>query len=157
MSEIDNPVVSTAPLDRRQLKRQYREAGPAMGVYAIRNLATGRVRVRASMNLEGSMQRDLFELRLKSHRDKELLEEWQRWGSEHFSFGVVDTLKRSDDPGFDPQGELASLLALWTEELRAGPPTALTPLTAPAAPGPRRPLPDPRADGPAKEPACRLC
>lgn len=151
MNDPDTSIESTAPVDKRLLKRQYREAGPAMGVYAIRNLATGRVRVRASMNVEGSMRRDRFELGLKAHRDKELLAEWQRWGAEHFSFAVVDTLKRRDDPRFDPGAELASLLALWTEELRADE----APL--PAAPGPGGSTPDLRGGGPKEERPCRPC
>jgi hypothetical protein len=137
--------------DKRLLKRQYREAGTAMGVYAIRNRATGRVRLRASMNLEGSMQRDRFELGLKAHRDKELLGEWQRWGAEHFSFDVVDTLKKRDDPAFDYRDELASLLALWTEELRAGPPATGS---APAAGGRRQPPPASVPAHPLEGPPC---
>jgi len=105
------------PIDKRLAKRQYREAGPAMGVYAIRNRASGRVVVRASLNLEGSMQRDRFELHLKRHRDPVLLAEWLRDGPESFDFEVVDRLKRRDEPGFDPRAELAALLTMWTEEL----------------------------------------
>jgi hypothetical protein len=60
-------------IDKRSLTRQYKETPPPMGVYVIRNLATGRVRVRASMNLEGAINRDRFELGLKSH----LLEPWR--------------------------------------------------------------------------------
>jgi len=40
-----------------------------------------------------------------------------RLGAESFSFEVIDTLKKRDDPAFDCKGELASLLAMWTEEL----------------------------------------
>lgn len=151
MNDRDPPAPPSALVDKRLLKRQYREAGPAMGVYAIRNLATGRVRVRASMNLEGSMQRDRFELGLKSHRDKELLGEWQRWGGEHFSFAVLDTLKRSDDPAFDPAAELATLLALWTDELRAGPSASSAAQARP------RPTPTRRADGADAGSPCRPC
>ncbi|MCW5634383.1 MAG: GIY-YIG nuclease family protein [Rubrivivax sp.] len=108
--------------DRRALKRQYREAGPAMGVYAIRNRASGRVVVRASLNLEGAMQRDRFELNLRGHRDKLLQAEWLRDGAGSFAFEVVDTLKKKPDdpPGHDYRDELAALLALWTEELADG-------------------------------------
>lgn len=114
-------MTDSSTTDRRLLKRQYRDAGPAMGVYVIRNRASGRIFVRASLNLAGAMQRDRFELGLKSHRDRDLLAEWLRWGAENFSFEIVDRLKKRDEPGFDHRDELAALLALWTEELGAAP------------------------------------
>ena len=112
-----DPRTNASTTQRRELTRQYKQAGPAMGVYAIRNLLTDHVYVRASLNLEGAMNRDRFELALKGHRDKRLLEDWWRFGAENFRFEVIDTIRKRDDPAFDYQGELATLLGLWTEEL----------------------------------------
>jgi hypothetical protein len=116
------PSHQAAPLaaDKRELKRRYREASPAMGVYVIRNRASGSTFVRASLNLEGAMQRDRFELNLNAHRDKRLLAEWQRDGADHFTFEIVDRLKKRDDPAFDYRDELEALLTLWTEEFARG-------------------------------------
>jgi hypothetical protein len=91
-----------------------------MGVYAIRNRANEVVLVGASLNVDGAMNRDRFELRNQTHRNKRLLEDWLRWGADGLRFEVIDTLKNRDDPAFDPQAELASLLALWREELGGG-------------------------------------
>lgn len=104
--------------DKRALTRQYKEAPPAGGVYVIRNLADPRrVYVGASLNLDGAMNRDRFELKLKGHRHPRLSEDWARCGAESFRFEVVDALKpRPDDPAFDPKAELAALFELWTEE-----------------------------------------
>lgn len=103
--------------NKRELKTQYREAGPPMGVYAIRNLVNHRIFVGASLNVEGALNRHRFELRMKAHRNKRLLEDWLRWGADSFCFEVIDTLKRRDDPAFNYTGELAALLAIWSEEL----------------------------------------
>lgn len=102
---------------RRELSRQYKETGPRMGVYAIRNGADEVVFVGASLNVDGAMNRDRFELRNRTHRNKRLLEDWLLWGSDGLRFEVIDTLKKRDDPAFNPRTELASLLALWREEL----------------------------------------
>ncbi|MGJ7541607.1 GIY-YIG nuclease family protein [Variovorax sp. LT1R16] len=102
---------------RRELSKQYKETGPRMGVYAIRNGAGKVVFVGASLNVDGAMNRDRFELKNKTHRNKRLLEDWLRWGADGLRFEVIDILKKRDDPAFDPQAELASLLALWREEL----------------------------------------
>ena len=105
---------------RRELSKQYKETGPRLGVYAIRNGANEVVLVGASLNVDGAMNRDRFELKNKTHRNKRLLEDWLRWGADGLRFEVIDTLKKRDDPAFDPQAELASLLALWREELDGG-------------------------------------
>jgi len=70
-------------------------------------------------DVEGTLNRHRFELDRKAHRNKLLLEDWLRDGAENFRFEIVDTVKPRDDPAFDPAGELAGLLALWTEELGA--------------------------------------
>lgn len=102
---------------RRELSKQYKETGPRMGLYAIRNRADKVLFVGASLNVDGAMNRDRFELKNKTHRNKRLREDWLRWGADGLRFEVIDILKRRDDPAFDPHAELASLLVLWREEL----------------------------------------
>jgi GIY-YIG catalytic domain len=102
---------------QRELTKQYKEAGPPMGVYAIRNLVNQRVLVGASLNVEGALNRHRFELRMKQHRNQRLLQDWLRDGADNFRFEVIDTLKKRDDPAFDCKSELATLLAMWSEEL----------------------------------------
>lgn len=106
-----------SPASTRELTRRYKESHPPMGVYVIRNVATGRVFVRASLNLDGAMNRDRFELGLKQHRHRVLMDEWLRYGAENFRFEVIDTIKKREDPAFDYQAELDAMLALWAEEL----------------------------------------
>jgi hypothetical protein len=101
----------------RELTRQYKQSGPTVGVYAIRNVVNRRLFVGASLNVEGALNRTRFELGLKSHANKALLADWLQFGSENFRFEVVDTVKKQDDPAFDPRDELESLLAMWREEL----------------------------------------
>lgn len=102
---------------KRALTRRYKETPPPMGVYVIRNLATGHTHLNASLNLDGAMNRDRFELGLKRHRNKCLQDDWTRLGAENFRFEVIDTLKPRDEPGADYKTELAALLAMWREEL----------------------------------------
>lgn len=103
---------------RSELKRQYKEAPPPMGVWAIRNLTTGRVVVAASMNVHAAINRARFELARAAHRDKLLQHAWTADASA-IHFEVMDTLKLREDPAFDYRAELAGMLALWREELCA--------------------------------------
>jgi hypothetical protein len=114
------PVPSKAAA-QRELRRRYKEDPPTAGVYAIRNLANGRLLVGGSANPEGALHRHRFELQLGGHRDPLLQQDWKQFGADAFTFEVVDRLKKNADPAFDARAELAGLLALWRTELGAGP------------------------------------
>lgn len=102
---------------RRELTRQYKQAFPAMGIYALRCDAAGLLRVGSSRHLDGIFNRLRFELMRGAHRDRALQSAWNTHGAEAFRFEVVDRVKERDDPEFDYDAELATLLALWEAEL----------------------------------------
>jgi hypothetical protein len=102
---------------QRALKQSYRDNPVPSGVFAIRHLATGRVLLGASANLDGALNRHRFELRMGGHRNRALQADWLAGGEAAFSFEVVDTVKaRPDDPSFDREAELAVLFELWSHE-----------------------------------------
>lgn len=102
---------------RKELTRQYKQADPPVGVYAIRNLADGRTYVGGSMNVQGAMNRARFELQLKGHRNKALQQDWTALGADAFRFEVLQMVRKRDDPAQDWEADLADLLELWREEL----------------------------------------
>ncbi|OOG47402.1 GIY-YIG nuclease family protein [Polaromonas sp. A23] len=108
---------ASAGRTRSELKKQYRETPPPMGVYSIRSLSSGRMIVEASMNVHAAMNRARFELDRKSYRDKQLQQDWLAFGPDNCRFEVIDLVKQRDDPAFDYKAELAGLLAMWREEL----------------------------------------
>ncbi|MBG9388618.1 GIY-YIG nuclease family protein [Caenimonas aquaedulcis] len=111
-----NPAPSS-PSARRELSRHYKDNPPPAGVFAIRNLDDHRVYVNGSMNVDGAMNRARFELTMRGHRNKALQADWLRLGAERFSFEIVDTVKKREEPGFDAAAELEGLLAMWRQEL----------------------------------------
>jgi hypothetical protein len=116
-----SPLAPPAPAGRTrsELKKQYRDTPPPMGVYAIRCLSSGRVMVEASMNIHAAMNRARFELDHKSHRNMQLQQDWSSFGPDQCRFEIIALVKRRDDPAFDYKPELAGLLAMWREELGA--------------------------------------
>ncbi|MDP2768389.1 MAG: GIY-YIG nuclease family protein [Giesbergeria sp.] len=102
---------------RRALVRQYKDSRPPAGIFTLTNQTNGRVYVGGSLNLDGAMNRMRFELKMRSHRNKPLQQDWIAHGAEAFSFAVLDRLKERDDPLFDYAGELDSMLKLWREEI----------------------------------------
>jgi hypothetical protein len=109
----------TSAAERRDISRRARDAFPPLGVYAIRNRTSGRVRVAASRNVRGAINRIEFELRLGSHPDKTLQEEWKR-DPDAITFEVLEWVKERADPAFDYQAELTALEELYRAELCPG-------------------------------------
>ena len=112
---------SLSPSERRERIREYKDAFPPMGIYAVRNTATGRAWVGADRNVDGKLNRIRFELKQGGHRNASLSGEWARHGAEAFTFEVLDRVKKRDDPAFDYAAELQTMLALWQAELGVAP------------------------------------
>ncbi len=108
---------SSHPFDRRALARRARDAFPSMGVYAIRNRATGQVRVKSSLNVPGAINRLSFELRQGSHRDRDLQALWNERGADGVVLEVLEMVREREDPAFDYDAELALLEAVYRLEL----------------------------------------
>lgn len=105
---------------KRILKQQYLDVPSRAGVYAVRNLVTGRALVAGSANVQGALNRHVFELRQGNHRDAQLLEDWKAHGEASFVFEVVDRVKPRTEPDFDAARELELLVALWRLEMPCG-------------------------------------
>ena len=94
-------------MDKRTLKREYKEAEIPAGVYRIWNK-------QADRSLVGSSR---LELKLGGHRNRELQSDWNALGEEAFEFEILDTLTPRHEPGYDVKGELKVLEDLWLERL----------------------------------------
>ena len=57
------------------------------------------------------------ELRMRSHRNRELQRDWDASNPAHFEFKVVDLIDQADRPDLDVAAELEGLEAMWREEL----------------------------------------
>jgi hypothetical protein len=110
-----------SPRSRAELKRQYKERAPPAGVWAVRNLRSGKVLLGASVNVPGMLNRLRFELESGLRRHPALQEDWDRLGPEAFAFETLDLLPAPKEGPVDAQvqrEELKVLEALWLERLR---------------------------------------
>jgi hypothetical protein len=69
--------------------------------------ALGRSLVGTSVNLPAMLNRQRAQLRLSAHPTR----------AEAFEFEILDTLTPSDEPDYDPSGDLRVLQDLWIEKL----------------------------------------
>jgi hypothetical protein len=106
-------------IDRKARIRQYKETLPPAGLFRVRNTATGKSLVGSSANLPGTLNRHRFQLECGSHPSKDLQADWKALGSDAFQFEVLDQLKPSDKPDYDPAEDLKVLKELWVEKVKA--------------------------------------
>ena len=84
----------------------------------MKNTANGKVLLGSSLNLEGALNGHRFTLRIGSHRNKALQEDWNTYGEDKFVFEVLETVQVKDDPNFNLSDELTLLEMIWLEKLQ---------------------------------------
>ncbi|MEJ2184948.1 MAG: GIY-YIG nuclease family protein [Gemmatimonadota bacterium] len=104
-------------MDRKEMKRQYKETPRPAGVYRIRNTRSGRALVGTSVDAPAMLNRQRLQLRTGGHPNRALQQDWNADGADAFTFEVLDTLTPRDEPGFDLDQELRLLEQLWLEKL----------------------------------------
>jgi hypothetical protein len=104
--------------DRAQLKREYKENSPPMGIFAIRNKINQKMFLVSCLNLTGIMNRHRLELQMGSHRNKDLLKEWKEFGEDNFAFEVLDRLEPREGIQGDYKGEIKVLEKMWLDKLQ---------------------------------------
>jgi len=103
---------------RKELKRFYKSQPVVGGVYCIRCSGNDRVWIKATKNMTG--QRNSFQFSASNGMcpSPEMRTEWCEYGSESFSFTVLEELKKNDTQT-DAQfaDDIATLLEMWQEKL----------------------------------------
>lgn len=102
---------------RKEIHQEYKERIKPAGVYQVRNMVTGKILLGSSLNLEGPLNRHKFMLKIGSHTNKVLQQDWDELGSENFAFEILEEVKLKDDPNFNINDELTLLEMIWLEKL----------------------------------------
>jgi group I intron endonuclease len=103
-------------MNKKDLKREYKETRQTMGVSQIRNLTNEKVFVGSSLNLDGILNRHKFALNAGSHQNKALQADWNEFGAENFAFEILEELEPREN--LDNKRELNFLEDLWLEKLQ---------------------------------------
>ncbi len=105
-------------IDKKEVKKNYKQTAPPMGVYQIKNLVNGKIFIGSSKNIPGRINRHKFALQFGSEEIKELLIDYKEYGEKNFSFDILDQLKPKDEPGYDYTEDIEVLEELWIEKLQ---------------------------------------
>ena len=106
-------------VDRKALVAEYKRTPRRAGLFVVRNVPDGRWLVGTSPDLPGMLNRQRFQLEMRSHPDKELQRDWNELGPDAFVIEVLDELEHSDESPADVADELAVLRSVWVEKLVA--------------------------------------
>lgn len=102
-------------MNKKDLKREYKQTLQPMGVFQIRNLVNEKVFVGSSLNLDGIFNRHEFALKMDGHANKSLQKDWNALGAANFAFEILEELELREN--LDSKKELAVLEDLWLEKL----------------------------------------
>ena len=105
-------------LDKKELKKQYKQTLTPMGIYQIKNLVNGKIFIEKGKNLPGNLNSAKFQLKMGTFTNEELQNDYNRLGEEKFSFEVIDRLEPKEDLGYDYTEDLNVLEEMWLEKLQ---------------------------------------
>lgn len=114
----------TRPNRRKELRAEYEQRPSEAGVYALRNMATGRVLVAATTDLAAARIRLDFAkaTQIPGALDHRVTADVRAFGVDAFAFEILDRLEIT--PAMTPddvRADLGALEQLWRETLAAGP------------------------------------
>jgi hypothetical protein len=103
-----------------ELKLAYKLNPPAMGIFVIKHIASGKAMIGSSRNVDGILNRHRFNLNFGKHPIRALQEDWRKFGESGFVFDVLEVVKQRDDPAFDGDAELQQALLRWQQSYPPG-------------------------------------
>lgn len=102
---------------KKEMLLQYKEIKKEAGIYQIRNTVNNKVLIISTPELKSTNGRR-FELNNGSYRNKQLQEDWNKYGEEAFTFEVLEVLDEEKESLFDMKDELKKLEIKWLNKLQ---------------------------------------
>ncbi|MGI6684679.1 MAG: GIY-YIG nuclease family protein [Bacillota bacterium] len=103
---------------KKELKEQYRQMKPDMGIFIIRFNAGNKCFIEGTQDMKSRINRYKFQLEFGSHPCRELQKDWNSQGPGSFSFEVLENLPYDkDESKTDYSDDLALLQMIWKEKL----------------------------------------
>lgn len=106
-------------MDKKALKKQYKETLQPMGIFKIENRVNGKILIVSSNNIPGRINREKFQLDMGGHPNTDLQKDYKEFGKDNFVFEIIDNLKPKEDPAYNYTDDLAVLEAMWIEKLQS--------------------------------------
>lgn len=103
---------------RKELKEQYKQMRPPMGIYIVRCEKQKKCFIETHKNIKSRINSIRLKLLTGTHPNKELQKEWTQEGEEKFVIEVLESLNYdSDESKTDYTEDLDLLELIWEEKL----------------------------------------
>lgn len=103
---------------KKENKNAYKQMKFRAGIFQIKNLKDNKLFLKTSTDLDRAYNSDLFQLKLGSHRNQELQNDWNTIGSDNFEFSILDELKlKETETDSEKQKDLKELLEIHQADL----------------------------------------
>jgi len=103
---------------RKELINAYKQTTPPMGILQIKNKKNGKIFICSSVNIPGIINRYRFQLKLGSHKNRDLQNDWNEFGEDSFEFETLEAIEPKADPGWKAVDELSKHKEFWLEQLQ---------------------------------------
>ena len=103
---------------KKDIKREFKERKKQAGIFQLRNVVSNKVLLGSSLNLEGLWNSNSFQLRIGTHKNKELQKDWDKYGSDKFVFEIMEVIEDKNDPNFNIEDELTLIEQIWLEKIQ---------------------------------------
>lgn len=100
---------------KKELKMQYKEMKPQMGIFIIRSKVNNKCFIQTTKDFRGGINGAKVRLAGGSHPNRELQKEWNDFGSENFIIEILEKLEYDNDESIIE--DLALLQMIWEEKL----------------------------------------
>lgn len=106
---------------KKELKLQYKQTKPEMGIFIIRSEEKNKCYIEATKDLRGRINGTKVRLNAGMHPNKELQRDWMESGSGNFTIEILENLQYGkDESKNDYTEELSLLQMIWEEKLQKG-------------------------------------
>ena len=104
---------------KKELKEEYNQIKPKIGVYQILNLVNRKAFIDSSVNLDKIWNRHLAELKMGGHRNTRLQADWTEFGETNFRYEILSEIKQTDDQNTDYAREAKQLAKMFIEDAKS--------------------------------------
>ncbi|QUH20593.1 GIY-YIG nuclease family protein [Alkaliphilus sp. B6464] len=103
---------------RKELKEQYKQMKSDMGIFIIRSNSDQKCYIQTTQDLKGTINGTKFKLSAGNHPNRELQNEWNKYGEGNFTIEILENLEyEKDESKTDYREDLALLRMIWEEKL----------------------------------------
>ena len=104
---------------RKELKEEYNQMKFPMGAFQIKNNINGKIFIGSSLDLKAIWHAQKLQLDIGIHPNSKLQKDWKDYGSENFSYEILEEIKNVEEKDINYANEIKILEHFMHEQTRS--------------------------------------